>query len=77
MSRLPVAMTVEDFGDTLLYHMTLVAIDNVVKMERAVNKSSSPEALALLMEAADNYHFLRQAYHDRCGGEIYVEFLCD
>tara|TARA_R100001510_G_scaffold39096_1_gene35534 strand:+ start:550 stop:783 length:234 start_codon:yes stop_codon:yes gene_type:complete len=77
MSRSPVALSVEDFWDTLLYHMTLVAIDNVVKMEQAVNKSSSPEALSLLMEAADNYHFLRQAYHDRCGGEIHVEYLCD
>ncbi len=77
MSRPPVALTVEDFWDTLLYHMTLVAIDNVVKMEQAVNKSSSQEALSLLMEAADNYHFLRQAYHDRCGGEIHVEYLCD
>jgi|TARA_R100001460_G_scaffold83420_6_gene124357 ABC-type transporter lipoprotein component MlaA len=77
MSRLSVALTVEDFWDTLLYHMTLVAIDNVVKMEENLNKSATPEALSLLMEAADNYHFLRQAYHDRCGGEIHVEYLCD
>ena len=77
MSRLPVALTVEDFWDTLLYHMTLVAIDNVVKMEENLNKSATPEALSLLMEAADNYQFLRQAYHDRCGGEIHVEYLCD
>ena len=77
MSRPPVALTVEEFWDTLFHHMLLVAIENVVKMEEALSKSASPEALSLLMEAADNYQFLRQAYHDRCGGEIHVEYLCD
>ena len=70
-------MTVEEFWDTLFHHMLMVSIDNVIKMEEALDKSSSPKALALLMEAADNYQFLRQAYHDRCGATIHVEYSCD
>ena len=70
-------MAVEEFWDTLFHHMLMVSIDNVVKMEEALDKSSSPKALALLMEAADNYQFLRQAYHDRCGATIHVEYPCD
>jgi hypothetical protein len=30
------------------------------------------------MEAADNYNFLQQAYHEKCGGDIHVDFfVCD
>jgi len=65
---------VDEFWDTLFQHMLAVAFENVMRMEEKVSEYDSPEALCLLVEAADNYQFLRQAYHDKCAGDIHVEF---
>ena len=55
--------------------MIRVSLTNLMRMEET--NDDSIEAVTLLMEAADNFHFLQQAYHEKCGGVIHVEFVCD
>tara|TARA_R100001198_G_C5171165_1_gene171889 strand:- start:209 stop:418 length:210 start_codon:yes stop_codon:yes gene_type:complete len=69
-------MLVRDWWETLFTEMLNVSLDNLMRIEEAADEGSI-EALSLLIEAADNFHFLRQAYHDKCGGVVHVEFVCD
>ena len=65
----------EDWWETLFEQMLRVSLTNLMRMEES--NDDSIEAVTLLMEAADNFHFLQQAYHDKCGGVVHVEFVCD
>ena len=67
-------MTMQDWWEILFEQMLKVSLGNLMRIEEAADEGSL-EALSLLMEAADNFHFLQQAYHERCGGEIHVEFV--
>tara|TARA_R100000234_G_scaffold115607_1_gene91787 strand:+ start:1041 stop:1253 length:213 start_codon:yes stop_codon:yes gene_type:complete len=65
----------QEWWKSLFEEMLRVSLSSLLKMEELVDKTDSIEAMRLLMEAADNYHFLQQAYHDRCGGTVHVEFI--
>jgi len=68
----------QEWWETLFEEMLKVSLCSLMRMEELVDESDSIEAMLLLMEAADNYHFLQQAYHDRCGPNVHVEFyFCD
>jgi len=67
-----------DWWESLFEQMLTVSLHNLMKIESHIDDCDSIEGLHLLIEAADNFHFLQQAYHDRCGGDVYVEFyICD
>ena len=67
-----------DWWESLFEQMLTVSLHNLMKIESQIDGCDSIEGLHLLIEAADNFHFLQQAYHDRCGGDVYVEFyICD
>ena len=71
-------VNMQDWWEMLFEEMLKVSFHNLMKMEEVVDSSDSIEAMSLLMEAADSHQFLQQAYHDRCGGSVYVEFYnCD
>ncbi len=60
------AENVYDWWEDLFLEMLRVAEFNVHQMEKY--SDGSPEALCLLMEAAEQYQFIRQAYLNRCRG---------
>tara|TARA_R110000823_G_C15670329_1_gene473057 strand:+ start:124 stop:366 length:243 start_codon:yes stop_codon:yes gene_type:complete len=62
-----------DWWETLFEQMLRVSLSNLMRMEESTDDSI--EAITLLMEAADHFHFLQQAYHEKCGGVIHVEFI--
>lgn len=62
-----------DWWEDLFLEMLRVAEFNVHQMEKF--SDGSLEALCLLMEAAEQYQFIRQAYFDRCRGGQHVEAL--
>ena len=65
-----------DWWVQLFDYMLGISLDNLMRIEEA--QDGSIEAATLLMEAADNYNFLQQAYHEKCGGDIHVDFfICD
>jgi len=65
-----------DWWVELFDYMLSISLDNLMRIEEA--QDGSIEAATLLMEAADNYNFLQQAYHEKCGGDIHVGFFtCD
>lgn len=65
-----------DWWVELFDYMLGISLDNLMRIEES--QDGSIEAVTLLMEAADNYNFLQQAYHEKCGGDIHVEFFtCD
>ena len=64
-----------DWWLQLFDYMLGISLDNLMRIEEA--QDGSIEAATLLMEAADNYNFLQQAYHEKCGGVVHVEFVCD
>ena len=67
-----------DWWESLFEQMLTVSLHNLMKIESQIDDCDSIEGLHLLIEAADNFQFLQQAYHDRCGGDVYVEFyICD
>ena len=67
-----------DWWESLFEQMLTVSLHNLMKIESQIDDCDYIEGLHLLIEAADNFHFLQQAYHDRCGGDVYVEFyICD
>tara|TARA_R100001015_G_C4572037_1_gene129950 strand:- start:401 stop:616 length:216 start_codon:yes stop_codon:yes gene_type:complete len=61
-----------DWWEELFEQMLKVSLHNLIKIEEL--QDGSIEAATLLMEAADNYNFLQQAYHDKCSQSIHVEF---
>jgi hypothetical protein len=62
-----------DWWEELFKQMLKVSLHNLIKIEEL--QDGSIEAATLLMEAADNYNFLQQAYHDKCSQSIHVEFI--
>ena len=62
-----------DWWEDLFLEMLRVAEFNVHQIE--THSDGSPEALCLLMEAAEQYQFIRQAYFDRCRGEQHAGVL--
>tara|TARA_R100000734_G_C3267274_1_gene64193 strand:+ start:413 stop:628 length:216 start_codon:yes stop_codon:yes gene_type:complete len=62
-----------DWWEELFEQMLKVSLHNLIKIEEL--QDGSIEAATLLMEAADNYNFLQQAYHDKCSQSIHVEFI--
>ena len=64
---------VGDWWVELFDYMLGISLDNVMRIEES--QDGSIEAVTLLMEVADNYNFLQQAYHEKCGGDIHVEFF--
>ena len=65
-----------DWWEELFEQMLKVSLHNLIKIEEL--QDGSIKAATLLMEAADNYNFLQQAYHEKCGGDIHVDFfVCD
>lgn len=62
-----------DWWEELFEQMLKVSLHNLIKIEEL--QDGSIEAATLLMEAADNYNFLQQAYHDKCSHSIHAEFI--
>ena len=70
----------DEFWDTLFQHMLAVAFENVMRMEEKVSEYDSPEALCLLIEAADNYQSdeewpEEEKHHEYFGGSHRVQSL--
>ena len=57
---------VDEWWVDLFSHMLVVSLQTLHTIEE--HNDGSVEALSLLMEAADNYQFIQQAYHDRVHG---------
>lgn len=63
----------DDWWEELFEQMLKVSLHNLEKIESM--QDGSIEAATLLMEAADNYNFLQQAYHDKRSQNVHVEFI--
>lgn len=59
-----------DWWEELFAEMLKVARYNVDLIEEHCNGSN--EAMCLLMEASEQYHFIQQAYHDWRDGRLHV-----
>lgn len=64
---------VDDWWEELFEQMLKVSLHNLEKIESM--QDGSIEAATLLMEAADNYNFLQQAYDDKRSQNVHVEFI--
>ncbi len=60
----------EDFWNTLLKELLKVSEYNLSKIQDL--QDGSIEAMNLLVEAAESYHYLQQAYENKQHGDIHV-----
>lgn len=66
----------QDWWEELFEQMLEVSVWNLMRIEE--HNDGSMEALALLVEAADNYNFIQQAYVKQCYANEHAEFfVCD
>lgn len=63
----------EEWQDLLLTHFLAESEFHVFVLESNIESSDSWLDIALLMEAADHFNFLRQAYENKHTGVIHVE----
>jgi hypothetical protein len=66
-----------DWWANIFTAMTSVNFSDLLKMESTVDKDTSWQDLALLMECADHHQFLQHAYEQRKRGMLHVEFVID
>ena len=69
----------EDWWVALLQQLLMASEHDLNCLESGLDKHDSWIDFCLLMEAADNNDFLRQAYRARTSGSVCVEvnFICD
>lgn len=60
----------EDFWDDLLSQLVKVSEHNLSKIQDL--QDGSIEAMVLLVEAAESFHYLQQAYENKQHGDIHV-----
>jgi len=64
-----------DWWANIFTAMTTLNFQDLLRMESTVDKNTSWQNLALLMECADHHQFLQHAYEQRKRGMLHVEFI--